>query len=131
MGIFNWITGGSNNATKVLDAGIKGIDMLVLTPEEKLIMHKELGDQWITRQTAIADESSIRSITRRLLAVGTFGVFLFFVLAGGLSILFNNPTMAKDLGQYIIDTNLGWIVASVTVFYFGPNLIAAVKGGKY
>lgn len=121
MNLLKWFASGPEAATKVLDAGIKGLDALVFTEEEKAAMQKSLGDQWIEIQKVMLGETSIQAVTRRILAVMTMGSFTALVLGAAVSYLFN-----KDYAKFLLDlaeSQFGWMALGVMTFYFGPYMI--------
>ena len=120
-GVVNFFTGGSSTAGKILDAGIRGIDALVYTDEEKAEMMKKLGDQWIETQKVLLGESSIRAVTRRILAIMVMASFTFLVLlAAGVYLI--NQEYAKFLLE-LAQSQFGLMALGIMTFYFGPYMI--------
>lgn len=127
MNIFKWFTAGPAGAAKVLDAGIKGLDKLVLTPEEKLDYMKTLGGQWLEVQNVMLHETSVQSITRRFLA---FFIILPYVLMT-CSAVAVWPWRA-DYSKFIFDVlggDFGWMALGVMAFYFGTYMLQRVLPG--
>lgn len=121
MNILNWFSAGSDTATKVLDAGIAGIDALILTEEERLTMQAKLGDHWLETQKALQDESTIRSVTRRVLSWVVMGSYTLLVLAAAVAYGFD-----ADYGKFLLDLadgKFGFLVVMVGGFYFGPHML--------
>jgi len=129
--MFRWFTkmftGGPEAATTALKAGIAGIDMLVLTQEEHIKYQKELADTWNQTQKAIQEETSIRSVTRRILAFMTMGSFVALVLSAAVVYKFD-AAYSKFLLE-LAEGQFGWLVMGVATFYFGP-MLGRVFGGE-
>lgn len=128
MGMFDWFTSGPKAAEKVLDAGVRGLDALVFTDEERAELSKRLGDQWIDLQKALGEETTTRSVTRRIMAFAVVFPFVSLVLlAAGVY-----PWMPDYAGFLIdlADSKFGWLVVGVGAFYFGPHMLGRMKGGK-
>jgi hypothetical protein len=118
MKLTSWLFGASNAADKILDAGINGIDKLVYTEEEKAEARKELLAHWIKLQETLGEETTVRGVTRRILAVSFCSVYILLTLVAAAVWPFveNYANFLWEIanGQY------GWIVMTVVVFYFGP-----------
>lgn len=128
MGWFTkMFTSGPEAATTALKAGIAGIDMLVLTDEERVKYQKDLADTWNQTQKAIQEETSIRSVTRRILAFMVMGAFVALVLGAALSYKFDEKYAAFLLS--LAEGQFGWLVMGVATFYFGP-MLGRVFGGE-
>ena len=104
-------------AGKVVDGVISGVDKLFFTDEEKTEASQKAMDSIYSFIKTTMDESSIRSITRRVLAVEVVSAFVFLLLAGAI-IYILNPTWAA----HVLDCAkaLSNLVLAVSVFYFGP-----------
>lgn len=121
MNLLKWFASGPDAAEKVLDAGIKGLDALVFTEEEKAELQKRLGDQWLDVQKVMLNETSIQAVTRRVLAVMTMGSFTGLVLGAAVSYPF-----AKEYAAFLLElaqSQFGWMALGVMGFYFGPYMI--------
>ena len=68
-------------------------------------------------------ENSIRSITRRRLAVMIVAAFLFLLILGGLVYLVD-----RQWSLYLLDCAkaLSGLVVAVSVFYFGPYQVGGM-----
>lgn len=124
--MFGWIKAlfgaGPEAASKALDAGIAGLDKMFYTAEEKAEALQQLSDTWLKTQAALQNETSIRSVTRRIIAFSVIFPYVFLVLAAAVSYLFN-PEYSKFLLQ-LAEGNFGWLVLGVAGFYFGPAMFA-------
>jgi len=125
--MFGWLFGGSNSADKVVNTGCgllesaaSGIDKIFFTDEERSDASQATFKLWLEGQTVLRDENSIRSITRRILAVAFCSVYMFLLLVGIVLYRFD-PEWGKlcfEIAQIL--TN---VVLTVVFFYFGPNMI--------
>jgi hypothetical protein len=132
MAWYSFLTGlftGSKAGTGIVTGAIKGIDALIFTDEEKANFSKEVMTLWLDVQKVTANESSIRSVTRRILAVGFIASYLFLVL-GGCAVY----KWDVAYSQFLFDTamSLNTPVLTIIIFYFGyyavSNIIKAKKG---
>lgn len=128
----SWLTSffvaGPDAASKVLDAGIKGLDALVFTDEEKATYIKSLGDQWLKLQEMLGEETSIRGVTRRILAL------LVLVPYVGLNLLAAGVYLWRaDYASFLFNVangQFGWMALGVMAFYFGPYMIQRMLPGS-
>ena len=118
-------------AGKVVDGVVSGVDKLFFTDEEKTEASQKAMDSIYSFIKTTMDESSIRSITRRVLAVMIVAVFLFLLVFGALVYFFDATWAAHALG---CAKSLSNLVLAVSVFYFGPyqvgGMIQKIKMGK-
>ena len=121
MNLLQWFSGGADAAGKVLDASIKGIDALVYTDEEKAVARQKLADQWLELQKALGEETTVRSVTRRVLAVLVVVPFVMLILAAAAIYPFSIE-YAKFLLE-LASSQFGWLVMGVAAFYFGPYML--------
>jgi len=152
MGVFSAIGGflglvDNNKTASALARDISsGIDMLVHTDEEKAIESAKQIGAWIDMVKAMKDSEQLRSVTRRILAIGTvFNIFCLIWLCVLAELvhatgLFELPTTTVDLVTFTQLTwailkisaifQLGWVFCTIIVFYFGPHLVQALRSGK-
>jgi hypothetical protein len=129
MGILDIFTGnkGVETAEKVLDAGISGIDKIFYTEEEKAEANKKMGDLWLDTQKVLSNESSPRSVTRRIIA---WAIILNTMLFADVCLVLA-ITDRKQTIDRIVDVanafNLGWAFVVVIGFYFGTHLVSKLK----
>jgi len=133
MGFFSWFTTTEKAVDTGLDLikkGASGIDMLFFTDEEKSLASAKIMDQVIAMQKATADENSVRSQTRRMLAKLIIANYLLIIdLAIGF-VVFGKDATARLLFD-IANTTLGAHVLAVVIFYFGYyGINAVVKSSK-
>ena len=114
-------------ATEAVRKGVDGIGKCFFTEQEKAEFTLEAGKMWIRVQEAIANENTIRSMTRRILAVMVIGTFMGLLVSAALVFPWLPEwsafllTLAKELGG---------ITMAITAFYFGVQLLRGIKGGK-
>lgn len=133
--MFDWLLGSSKSAEKVIDTGCglletaaSGVDMMFYTDEERALAKTKAYELWLKTQETIRDENSIRSVTRRIIAVAFTAIFLFLCLSGvALALITNEPTNPCFKMVSEISTIEGMII----VFYFGPTMIGrAISSAK-
>ena len=138
MGILDFFTASktaTETAKNVVDGTIAGIDKIWYTDEEKaenIVKRIELFQQgyaiWLEAQKVLVNESTPRSITRRVLAILILGSFLALILGAGAVYFFN-----QVWAQWLIDCSgyLKGLAITVGVFYFGyyaiGNVVESVK----
>lgn len=128
MSILDWFSSGPKAAEKVLDAGISGLDKLILTDEEKKELSLKAGKQWVDLQKVLGEESTVRSVTRRVLAIMVMSSFTVLVFAAAIAYSFD-PEYAKFLVD-LADGKFGWLVLAVGGFYFGPHMVGRMFDKK-
>lgn len=128
MNILKWFASGPEAAGKVLDAGVKGIDALVFTDEERAVMHKELAANWLELQKVLGEETTVRSVTRRVIAVMVVGPFVTLVLGAAAAFPFDQEYAKFMLA--LAESQFGWLTLGVAGFYFGPHMIQRMSAKK-
>lgn len=121
MNLFKWFSTGSEAAGKVLDGAIKGLDAIVYTDEEKAVARQKLADQWLDLQKALGEETTVRSITRRILAILIVVPFVGLILGAAVAYKFDME-YAKFLLS-LADSQFSWLALGVAGFYFGPYML--------
>ena len=107
---------GSSKNTETLLNGVKnGIDKAIYTKEEKAEMQKSL---MLIQLEMLKARLNLSSITRRYLAWAIMGVYLIFVITGGI-LEFYNRELAQHLFSMLDKTYLGDAFLSVVFLYFG------------
>jgi hypothetical protein len=118
-------------ACKVVDGAVSGVEKLFFTEEEKTETSQKAMDSIYSFIKTTMDESSVRSITRRVLAVEIVSAFVLLLLAGAM-IYILNPTWAAHV--LACAKALSNLVLAVSVLYFGPyqvgGMIQKIKGEK-
>lgn len=101
---------------EAFDTVASGIDKAFYTREEQSDDAKEAWSSWFEWYKNTLDESSVRSITRRILAVMFSTVFLILFLGAAAFYKFDKEyalflfDLAKEIGPY---------VGGIMLFYFG------------
>ena len=131
MGLWAWITGAQqvdkamDIATKATDGIIAGIDKAFFTAEEKSIAALAVTEAAIRMAEATQNESTTKSITRRVLAWMIMTSFLFLLLFGAM--IFK---LDAQWSAYCLDAAkaLIFLVTPVSIFYFGYYGIKQLRG---
>ena len=116
-----------DTAANVVDAGIRGIDALFFTDEEKSESSRKTYELWLETQKIIRDENTIRSMTRRILACMIMGEFTLLLLMAAVAWPFM-PEWGKMLLE--IAKSLSNLVIAIAIFYFGPYAFSAYMKKK-
>ena len=102
--------------------------MLVFTEEEKAQMSVETMKLWLEMQDRLANESSVRSLTRRYIAVSIVFTFLLFLIGAGVVFKIYVGWAKYLLG---LAEELGDLTLLVAFFYFGYyGVSSAIKESK-
>jgi len=125
MSIFSWFTSGGQRIDKVTDAVINGMDAVFYTEEEKEEDSKARRQLWLKFMALSRDESSIKSVTRRVLSFLIIGHWLLFMDAALIFYAFDET--AKSKIAFELSTSMLWIVGGVGAFYFGAHLLRQAK----
>jgi hypothetical protein len=112
-----------DTANKVVDGVTAGLDKMFFTDEEKSDASQHAMDSIYGFIKATMEESSIRSITRRVLAVLTMSGFLFLLIFGAIVYCISAEWAAFVLSCASTLSNL---VLAVSVFYFGPYQVGGM-----
>ena len=117
--MLGWIKGifsAPKIAAELVTGGVRALDALVFTEEERANMGQKTFETWLEVQKAIAGESTVRSVTRRILACMIMGTFLGFMIAGG-GLFYWFPEWSAFLLS--LAKQLSTLTLAVGVFYFG------------
>jgi len=122
MGFWGWLT-GVQTAEKAMDVAkeattglIAGVDALFFTDEEKSKASFEVTKAAIQMVTVTQGETTVRSITRRVLAWLIMGTFLFLLLFGAMIYKIDANWSAYCLNSA---KALIFLATPVGIFYFG------------
>lgn len=107
-----------------IEKGVEGIGKCFFTDQEKAEFTLKAGEMWIRVQEAIASENTVRSMTRRILAVMIMGMFLFLLLAAGAAYPFLPEFSAFLLS---LAQELATLALAVAVFYFGVHVLRGAQ----
>lgn len=125
MSLVSWFTGGGKQVERVTDAVINGIDAVFYTEEEKAEDSKARRALWFKFMELARDETSIKSVTRRVLSFLIIGHWLLFMDAALVFYAFDEVAKAKM--AFELATSMMWITAGVAAFYFGAHLVRQAK----
>lgn len=128
--MFDWLSGkkAGETALDLAKTAASGIDMAILTTEEKIQYKQKAMDSWIKLQEILSNESSPRSVNRRLVA---WAVVLNSLFILNLCIVLALCNINVDPVLQLVDHfKLGWAFVSVIIFYFGKHVIAAAANSK-
>ena len=124
MNILKWFASGPEAAGKVLDAGIKGIDALVYTDEEKAVARQQLSNTWLDLQKALGEETTVRAVARRVIALLFIVPYVIMTMTAAALYPFL-PEYSKFLIE-LANGQFGWVVLTVVGFYFGPYMVGKI-----
>lgn len=130
MGFWGWLTGvrTAEKAMEVADKAttglIEGIDALIFTDEERSRANFDITQAAITMIVATQGETTVRSITRRVLAWLIMGSFLFLLLFGAMIYKVDPAWSAHCLASA---KALIFLATPVGIFYFGYYGVKALK----
>jgi len=127
MGLFSWITGGGDSATKIIDAVVKTGDALVFTDEEKSVANQKTLD-WVLQYM---NATNAQNVARRMIALFVVGSWVFVLFLACVTGYFN-----RDEGSYAL-----WLFAIlrdivsepyniIIAFYFLTGTIRAWRSGE-
>lgn len=120
--ILGWFGGGTKAADTIIDGAVAGIDKLVFTDEERSELRGKLAEQWIELQKTLGEETSVRGVTRRILAVMFSSIYILFSVASVIIWPF-----WKEYADFIWDVAnnvYGYITLAIVAFYFGPYFLS-------
>jgi hypothetical protein len=127
MGFWNWLTGGGKAVESAAKAGesivggiVSGLDHMSFSDEEKAEHALQAAKIHLEMVRATVGESSIRSVTRRILAWAIVGVFLSLIVTSA-AIYKLDLEYANHL--FALAKELFGIVLAVVGFYFGVHLL--------
>ncbi|MCK4522019.1 MAG: hypothetical protein KAU20_05580 [Nanoarchaeota archaeon] len=126
MGFLTTLLGAPKIVNTVADTvkgGMDFVDKAFYTNQEKAENANKLMEVWVKIQGAIAQENSIRSVTRRLLAWATMGLFLFLVFMA-CALWKIDPEWAKYIKDTTIEMKLAYLALLVGFFYFGSYALS-------
>jgi hypothetical protein len=111
---------------KIIDSGIKGIDKLFYTDEEKADYKQKLVETHISMLGAYEPHRR----TQRFITLLFCGLFAFaFLLFVGL-ITFHYELEASNILDAVRDFYIGEIVLTIIAFYFGGDAVAKVRQAR-
>ena len=121
MSFWSWFVSGGKTVEKLTDAVINTGDALVYTEEEKAEDAAKRREMWFKFMDMARDETSIKSVTRRILAFLVFLHWFAFLDVALALYLLDRKEDANLVFQMAAD--MYWIVFAVASFYFGAHLL--------
>lgn len=125
MSMLDWFTSGGKAVEKVTDAVINSGDALFFTDQEKAEYSAKRADMYYKFLELSRDESSIKSITRRVLVFAIMGHYFLFLDIGVVAKIQENVELAKFM--FSICGQMNWLVIAIGSFYFGSQLLGNLK----
>lgn len=126
----------SKRTDKLIDIGAKvttgimsGIDKAWYTDQEKSQEIIGLIKSHSDFVLKTLDESSIRSVTRRWVALGIMSCFSVGFLACFFGALLGLGDVTKAV-EVAVAFQVPWLMLMVAGFFFGTHMIRGIKGGK-
>ena len=133
FGFLGRILGGDralDSADNMIDKVASGLDKLHFSEQEKTEYSIKAGDQYLEYMKTQTDQNSVRSRTRRVLAVALVLNFLGLLNASAVAYCLNKLELAKHL--LTTAGTLSSLVLLVCTFYFGyyaiSNVVKKIKG---
>lgn len=106
---------------KIVDTIFSGVDKSVLTKEELVDYAKKAADLNIEFVKLANEESSPRSISRRVIAILVIGQYVLAFNVGLIGIVLEWYDGKEILTQ--ANNAFEWSVVSIIIFYFGNHLL--------
>ena len=128
MNPLKFLMGATGSADKILDSGIKGVDKLFNTDEEKSDHKKELQSLFMEQLKAEGAGQGSSSITRRVLAFMLVGLWCLYGLAAGLFWGLEMPAIAQGYINLMSETKVP--VSMALTFYFGRHFVEGFGSKK-
>lgn len=125
-GLLTSFFSSSKNVERVVDATISGVDKIWFTEEEKAEHAIKISELALKRVELALQETTVRSITRRLIALGVFGVVTVLTFWIALLWSFGKKGLAMDLLNLLKFWAVPW--SAVVIFYFGYYGVKQWKG---
>jgi len=119
MGLLSFLTGSKkamDTAGNVVDGAIKGIDALWFTPEEKSRASEKVLEIVLERARIAASESSVRSMTRRLVAL-TFCIP--FVVMSLFAVAIYKIDSKWAVFSLSVAASWKYIMIAIVIWFFG------------
>lgn len=118
MGLFSFLSATktadamASSVPKVISGITAGIDATFFTKEERANFIKDFV-------TKLYDNFLPRAISRRILAIMIFSVFVIFALTALVFACFGKTEVINLIIQVAVAFKIGWLIITVTIFYFG------------
>jgi hypothetical protein len=127
LGLFGKPDKALDIAEKATSGIAAGIDKMFFTNEEKAEAAQKVMDTHLKMIEATASENTVRSKTRRYLALMIIGTFLYLLVFGAMIFRFDPGWAKHSLG---CAKSLSPMAFAIGVFYFGYYGIKSLLAGK-
>ncbi len=117
LNLFKSATTISSIAEKTTDGIISSLDKLVFTDEEKSDVSMQTVKLYLKFNELTANENTVRSITRRILAVSIMGAYLFLIILSGIIFKIDPDWSTRLFG---CAKELSSLTIAIGILYFGP-----------
>lgn len=107
---------GKIDIGKAFDTVTGGVDKSFFSQEERADLNRGIADAQVDFIKTTVSENSVRSITRRYLAIAIVGVFLLLLIAAAVAYAFS-----ADYAKFLLELalTLNTLVMMVAAFFFG------------
>ena len=139
MRFFSWLTGAKavdktlNIADKTTSGIISGLDKMFYTKQEKaevLIKKLEIAERvsktHIELMKVTHDETTTRSVTRRIIAISIMAFTIFSIIAVCIIRKFD-PEWAEFILKVVEYFQFDRAFIAVVIFFFGNHIITRIK----
>lgn len=134
MGMLDIFTGKhAEKSLDIVESGVEGIksglDKMFYTDEEKADASRRITELHLKFIELSASENTVRSITRRYLAIMIMGIYLSLEVGSVIAYPFN-----MRFAQYIqtVGEDISPLALSVAIFFFGyygiKRVVGTIKG---
>lgn len=124
MGILSRIFAKPEDASKVIDGAVKGLDKMFFTKEEKAEANQKLSE-WYLKYLAATDG---QNIARRLIAMIVVGLWAFLVIFGVVIRWFN-----EKMSDFVFEVLTEVVMTPFSIvigFYFLTHAVRSYTSSK-
>ena len=128
MGWFSKVIGSDkamDTANSVLDGIKNGVDAIVFTDEEKAEYRQEGYKLWLKVLETTREESSVRSLTRRYIALLLVVAYTLLTFLAVVAYQFDSEFAAFVFS--VAESKFGIMALGVATFYFGPSMLSRLR----
>lgn len=133
MGIFSFL-GNSEKALDIVDKRsndiVSGLDKMFHTAEERAevaLKYTELHQEFVHKT---ASENTVRSITRRIIAISIILYTLLFAIPAIVALKYYNTELGNFALELAVAFNLHIAFITTCVFFFGNHVLNTYQSGK-
>lgn len=125
MGMFSWLTGGSNAAEKAIDGAVNGIDAMFFTEEEK----SQASQKVLELKIDYAKHTAFMSVSRRVIVCAVCAVWtLAVVLLLGLALAFGVEAPSFKAVKTVMVDVVMQPFSIIVGFYFLAHVASKGRG---